>query len=255
MKTCMLIAFLLLGCFQKKTSQPVADTIKAPDLQIDTPAVAQTALVNDTTFLLREVTAHDYHIVYIEKDRNSLYYKYLTAFEIDTADWRNSQAYFRKNGVPIRHFKTKDLPAQWLPLYQYKGSYYLYAPSDWGNVNQRIVSDSLLIYRYIDGFYPYVITSLKKISRTEYEIKSKDYMNNEDVLVKPEELKITIIDPKQKIAVWAYKESAADEVRYRLFVPAANARHFDLIVNHGRQKEMEFEGFEAIDFKKLLAGK
>lgn len=68
------------------------------------------------------------------------------------------------------------------------------------------------------------------------------------MIVKPEVLNIYLVDEKNKIAVWQYKDEG-ENWRYRLFVAKEQALNFDLIVNYcDRQKQLEFD-FDEIDYK------
>lgn len=94
----------------------------------------------DTIFIKREKTAEYYHKIYIEKNRSSSYYKLLTRFKFDKDELEFINEYYRsfkKRSVPLKKFNLHNIATEWLPLYKYKGHYYLYAPSDWGNTNKK----------------------------------------------------------------------------------------------------------------------
>ncbi len=97
----------------------------------------------DTIFIQREKTAEHYHKIYIEKNRNSNYYKLLTNFKFVDYDLETVRGYnksFKKRATPIKKFDLQNIPKEWLPLYKYKSHYYLYAPSDWGNTGRKMIT-------------------------------------------------------------------------------------------------------------------
>lgn len=254
---CFLFACAERSQNKRVDEQPVQNEAVVPSTSPDTaikqlvkpvsPAKSQ----HDTVFIHRELTKDYYHAIYIEKDRNATGYKWLTDFTIDADDLSHMDRALKSIPVQVKKFNTQGLPKEWVSLYLYKNKYYLYAPSDWGNTNKRIISDSLLIFWYLDGPFPFVLNSIKKINRNTYKITSTDYLNNQDVIVKPEVLNIYLVDEKNKIAVWQYKDEG-ENWRYRLFVAKEQALNFDLIVNYcDRQKQLEFD-FDEIDYKKLL---
>lgn len=167
----------------------------------------KSATLKDTLFLERSICDnfyrdsfyHFYHAVYVETNRNSEYYNQLADFSF--TDSENLDEYnkgFKRKGIRLSKINTTDLPTEWVPLYQYKNKYYVYSPSEPGNLNRRILNDSLLICWYLDGPYPYALSSVKKIADTIYSITTKELFINTDVFAKPEILNIYIIDKKIK---------------------------------------------------------
>lgn len=254
MKTCitlLLFSAILSACSPPQKPAPVVGTT-APDSTKVIPPPPPPG--KDSTFILREIRGNNYHAIFIDTAHNSECYKELTNFHFNSyalETFQSScQALHEKKAV-VRHFNRHQLPAVWLPLYQYQQQFYLYCPSDWGNNGCRIISDSMLIYYYLDGPYPFVITKMEQKGAGQYRITSKDYLNNEDVIVKPEILNIYIVDRKKQLAVFEYMDAGGEDFRYKLYVAKEQAGNFDMIVNHSNSKQMEFE-FEEIDFKKLL---
>lgn len=216
----------------------------------------QDSAATDTLFLEREIRDTPYpfyHAIYIETNRKSKYYDQLADFSYN--EFGNLTRYneeFNKRGIHLNKLKPVDLPVEWLPLYLYKNKYYVYIPSDWGDMQRQILTNSLLIYWGMEGPIPYVLTDLKKINRDLYSVFSTNYFMEWGGGSKQENVDIHIVDQKNKIAVWEYKNAPEEEYRYALYVAKEKIRNFDLIVNYCEtDKQMEFE-FEQPDFAALL---
>jgi hypothetical protein len=207
----------------------------------------------DTIFLKQPVADSFYSIFYIEKNRESDHYKFLADFsfnQYENLDEYN-KALLEKN-IHVKKFDTYGLPVEWVPLNLYKGKYYLYVPSDAGNLGRRILNDSLLIFWFMDGPSPNVLSSVKKINETTYTIHSMNKLFDGEGYVNPEILNIYIIDKINKIAVWEYKSKKEKTFNYSLYIPKENIKNYDLIVSYcdtGKQSEFEFD---QPDFASLL---
>ncbi|MEO8171857.1 MAG: hypothetical protein ABI581_02195 [Sediminibacterium sp.] len=219
--------------------------------------------VSDTVFLRKLVfdTVYEgkpYHIfnnIYIDSNRNSVNHQSLANFsftESQNLDAYNERIIKRK--IQLNKINTLGLPTEWVPLYQYKNKYYVYMPSEQGELRRRIINDSLLIFWFMDGPMPYILQSITKSDNETWLVKSKDQFVRMEGFIRPEILNIHIIDPVYKIAVWEYKSENDKEYRYELCIPKESIPHFDIIVNDSNEKAMEFE-FENPDFKKLLKKK
>jgi len=208
--------------------------------------------LNDTIFIHREVSKDFYHAIYIDTNRHSKYYDWLTNFEFNKYDVQSYQESYEylKEKFPKTYMKVNstELPEDWIPVYLYKDNYYLYAPSDWGNAGKRIINDSAFVYWYMDGPLPIPLTSVKKEAQNKYILEISNL--SKDSLEK-QELTIFQIDPKTQLSVFKFSNKTG-KTQYRLYIPKESASSFDMIVNYcENQKQLEFE-FEEIDFKKLI---
>jgi len=237
-----------------------SDTSATKDSIPATRAIPKTvdtsiAKSGDTTFILRGKTKHYYHAIYIEKNRESTFYQQLTDFTFDKWDIEsfkgNYEAIKKMYSNPYKVFKHPALPTEWLPLYSYKGTYYLYAPSDWGYAGRRIITDSTLVYWDMDGPSPMPLTTFQKNNDKKYSLTHFQPYNTDG---NTNQIIIHIIDSKNKIAVWEFTNEAKD-YQYQLYVPKENAKNFDMINNYcDYMKQMEFK-FDTIDYKKLIKDK
>jgi hypothetical protein len=213
----------------------------------------------DTIFISREKSKDYYHKVYIEKNRLSPFYKDLMDFKMEKFEL---EAY-KQNCLELKkhfpsHLKKYDLtglPKEWIPLYKYKGKYYIYYPSEEGNMGRRIITDSSMVYWFMDGPDPEPILSAKKINENNWYLDINSYCKNISGLKDRPDAKLTIhiIDPKNKIAVW--EDASQPKVdRYELYVPKIYAKNFDMIVNYCLQNKTEEFEFDNIDYPTLLKG-
>lgn len=211
---------------------------------------------NDTTFLLKKYYPDFTQSIYIEKNKESSPYKHLLNFTMSDygIDQYNElmKIYTEKNPGPFKKHKLYNLPGNWVPLYLYRGEYYLYSPSEGGLNGRRQINPFTLICNYIDGPYPYIINSVKQLSPTVYHITTVESCSNTDLLRKPSDLYIYMIDPVNEIAVWQYTANNG-KPSYTLYVSEKKARNFNMIVWHTPyEKEFDEFEFDQIDFQKLI---
>ncbi|TFF34326.1 hypothetical protein [Mucilaginibacter psychrotolerans] len=140
------------------------------------------------------------------------------------------------------------MPRDWVPLYLYKGKYYVYKPSEPGELARRIITDSTVVYWWMDG---------PEVRPLQRAVKMKNgglsLQNTLSFDMHASNLNIYVIDPKLNITV--FEDTAMpDAYRYSLYIPKESIKYFDLIVNYCEtQKVGEFE-FDKPDFKRLLVG-
>jgi hypothetical protein len=209
-------------------------------------------MVNDTDLISVEATKETYYVVYIEHNRQSAIYKGVLNFEPDSIEKNEYEANYKqlRRLIPssFKKFDLTDLPKEWMPIYLYKGKYYIYAPSEWGNLNRRIITDSTMVYWLMDGLTPFPIMAVNKNKKDVYNFKIH---STYDSTVK--QFTIHIIDPKNKIAIWEdiYK---TEQNHYSLFIPRENAQNFDMIVSYCKQHKTGEFTFDKIDYASLLKG-
>lgn len=209
--------------------------------------------VNDTLFLVREITKDYYHAVYIEKNRQSAEYKRLLNFKMDTteaAGYHESYLSFKqKVKSRLKKASIAGLPTQWMPAYRYQNKYYIYSPSEWGNIDRRIITDSTIVYWDMEDPFPELLSLTGHIGNT-YTFKTSHYMSG----AKSSKLVIHIVDTVTKLAVWE-DFSQPLPYRYGLYIPRGQATRLDMIVNYCAQnKVFEFQ-FDKIDYAALLKRK
>jgi len=210
----------------------------------------------DTTFILREfdTSAHNYisyHAVYIEKNRDSRFYKRRLDFKMhadDSSLYVDNLLDLKAHFKLFRKHRAEGLPTQWLPLNLYKGKYYIYFPSEWGEEDSKLLTDSTLVEATIEGPWPQAILSLNKLSKSTWFLKtySPDWSDH-----KIRRVTIHIVNPQNKMAVWEYMDETGIN-RYELCIPSAYADHYDMVVNYCMQNRTAEFMFDRIDYKRLL---
>jgi hypothetical protein len=249
------LIILLIGCacsgrqasndLTKTPADTVRETLASDFLTTDSKT-------EDTIFIHRKVTKDYYHAIYIDKNKDSKHFRELANFEFDK--WQKESYQAAKDAInhekpgSFKTQKTFDLPQNWLPLYKYNDNYYLYAPSDWGNAGRRIINNQEVIYWHMDGPYPVPLLAVNKSSDTKYILTT---LNPFDHSTKPSQITIHIVDPLTKMAVFEFFNEP-DDYRYQLYVPAAHAHDFDLIVNYCKEQKQTEYIFDKVDYEKIL---
>lgn len=200
----------------------------------------------DTIFLRRHfirTPETEYFAVYIDTGKHIR--KQLTEFtfnEFDSATYFNQLAELQ----PLQKQKIPSwFPKKWITLYQLKGKYYLYSPSDYGNHYRFEITDSTTIDYTMEGPEP---SRLEKI----YTASSNRLTIQRENKWWPKQVQIELIDTARGIAVFTYGFPNANKKPERLLLVDANKVHFfPTVVNHGTSKTFEYD-FDKIDFDALL---
>lgn len=200
----------------------------------------------DTVFLLKEKRNPGYHTVFIDINPQSKYYKAISDFSF-TGDDEATYASTLKlvEGKQLTRFGSKIFPRKWIKIYQYKGKFYVYHPSDFmAHYMVRLTDSSYITYEG-EGPFANKIISFDEVNSSLYRFSLKGpYIGNYN-------LRVHIIDPEKGIAV--FEESVMGRRKdYFLMVTADKVRNLPVIVNYCPVgKEVEFN-FRKPDYRKLL---
>ena len=134
-----------------------------------------------------------YGSVYITRDHSCDLYSWLFP---DPNEWMSTNGIIKNSPELLDACSPKksigSIPRYWNSLYEYKGQYYVYGPSDWMYNHPELISDSFLIGISSDFYY----FSIKK-----------------QVLVNPNELRLTLDlqgeEAKLRIRLLAFPEGAS----------------------------------------------
>ena len=205
--------------------------------------------ISDTSFISRNISRGIYQAVFIENNPSSKYYNWICDFSFDDSDslsYQESMNAIFKDTLPkfSKPNLSADLNRNWCGLETYKNNYYLYAPSDWGNNSNLLITDSTIVEYFMDGPYAYVIERFKRINETTFEFDVRSAYSTTN--------KITIyeIDKKYQVAIVDKQENDMHE--YKLLVNKTFARHFPIIVNYCKNQKMREFQFDTPDYLKLL---
>ncbi len=204
----------------------------------------------DTNFIVREFDRGDYHAVFIQKiDTSSTFYKRIVDFSWDANDSLGYQEslkwVFKDKSLKMSHHVNVIVSGEWSQLYEYKGSYYLYAPSDWGNLGRVSINDSTFIQYSMDGPYASLITSCwgsntpKTLDLTLAGPQA------------PDTVRIHNINWAAGLALFEYR-SEGGRSRFELMVRDHRTQNYPIIVNYSpTRKWLEFP-MDTLNVKKVF---
>lgn len=208
--------------------------------------------LNDTIFLFRTLSPDYYHAVYVDTNRNSKAYQKLTNFAFDSyyQEAFENNAHFIKEKYPdgYKIHNRTNLPQKWLPIEKYKDRYYLYEPSDGGNIGRLIINDTSFVDWGMEGPFPLPFRSIQRMNKRQYLISLEDPFS--ETL---ENIRVTILDSKTKLSLFETIDSNG-KVRYELYIPIEYANRFDVVVNYttiGKQPEFEFDAIDSMEIQRV----
>jgi len=202
----------------------------------------------DTIFLKRTIMYTpflDYDAIFIDSSLKEK--KIITDFRFGDFD---SASYF--DGLIglrplIKHKLPINFPSKWIRLYSYKGTYYLYHPSEMGLNYKFEITDSTTKDFVMEGPLPSRINKISLITPSHIVIDRSNPWKGRMV-------EINIINKEKGIAVFKFRPTkyslGFDRV---LMVDVTKANLFPLINNYSPyNKQFEEFEFDKIDFDKLL---
>jgi hypothetical protein len=187
--------------------------------------------LTDTIFLLKEKNDSEFHVIFIDPNRQSNKHKSII-------DFSSFPKVSKKN--KIRH---ENLPAKWIPLYSYEGDFYVYYPCDFSTNQQIHLTNKTLFFKDFE-LYRYQIDSFEK-ENDRFIINYNGFENEKT------KIEITIVDQKRKIAVFKYIRNNSD-IDYELMIASKNVSLFPIIVNECRYSKAKEFLFDVIDFETMI---
>src|SRR6218665_721484 len=177
----LLFLIILVSCNQTiktetkaKKEQEQSKTAKTIPLKEQKQSLKQTqktfekiSPVEDTTFIVRNITEDSYHTIYIDQSKK-------TKSKNQQSQPRITKSLQQKITVQVAEFKNEEkltdfkLPQFWVPLYQYKNEYYLYEPCDGIFEFEYLVTKNAVTNIFYDGPFISVISSSKRINNQHY---------------------------------------------------------------------------------------
>lgn len=236
-KQLFILYLFCLSCAGRQASDMSVETLK-------TSALIDSNKSSDTIFIKREVADNFYHAIYIDTSRTSPYYDRLADGEFSEDDLNVYNGYCEaimdNNPHAFRRVSETELAEHWVPVYSYKSYYYVYAPADWANVGRLTVNDSAFVYWQMDGPLPIPLSTARKVDDGKTIIE----------MAEPSTTKLTVhqIDTDTGLSVFEFQRDDAPN-EYQLYLPAENARQFDIVVNYcnkGKQLEFDFDKINVV---------
>lgn len=205
----------------------------------------------DTLFIKRRIADTPYalyHAIFIDTSKNSVFRNRITDYqfnEFDSTTYFDGLACLERPRQQRRFSSIKQLPRNWVPLFQYKGKYYTYHASDWCCIFRFRITDTTTMDHGVEGPEPSWIKQIKDHGKGKFTIERSSLFGGDTVT-------IHIIDPKRGIAILNFSSSPYTGGHQQLMVDANRAHLFPTIVNYCETDRMEEVEFDPIDFSKLL---
>lgn len=184
-----------------------------------------------------------YGSVYITHDHTCQPYDWLCPNPIEWMNEKKIMDNFPElANACLPKISIENIPRYWNSLYEYKGQYYVYGPSDWMSNRPEYISDSFLIEIASDFTY-FSIKKQSVISPHELQLTLDLY--GEETL-----LRIRMLRIPKGAALWEY--SIKNESWSELKVSSEFVRAYDMIHNDCvHQKCFQEFHFDQTDFSRL----
>lgn len=198
---------------------------------------------SDRIYIKKDTINGVLHSIFIDNNKESIYYDAISNFEFDKYDEESYQ--YSLDNLKKQNLTIKKVPPiipwkKWVPVYQYKGNLYVYHPCDFMFDFRVSLNDSTFIFWTGEGPIAKVIESQRKVDSLTYEF----ILNKSS-----SKFIIHILDKENHLA---YFEDVFIPENGELMIPIENMRSLPIIVNDCTvQKQLEFN-FEDLDFEALM---
>lgn len=206
---------------------------------------------NDTLFFVRELNDSLYHRVFIDTNKKSAFYTYVSDFNISGFDidtYKRSLNYLYSKKLTPKKLALTNIPREWVRLETYKGQIYVYSPADYYSHYKVKITDSLWIDWTGEGPEATYIQKLTLLASSTYQFTLKSQM------YPYREILIRYIDEQKGIALFQIKRYNPDvkkqEVYYRLMADVRKMRNIPLLVNTCDTQKQDELDFDIIDYVK-----
>jgi hypothetical protein len=208
---------------------------------------------NDTLFFVREKNDSFYHRVFIDTNKKSEFYTYVSDFTMEgfhLDSYNSSLEYLYTKGLFPKKQSFGNLPREWVLLETYHGKIYVNSPADYYSHYKVKITDSLFIDWTGEGPEATYIQKFTKINSSSYTfILQAQSSPHKEVTIK-------YIDKQKGIAIFQnkYYDPYFKKilVRYQLMGEVRKMRNIPLLVNTcDNEKQSELE-FDKIDYAKIF---
>ena len=184
-----------------------------------------------------------YGSVYITRDHQCEFYDWLCP---EPKEWMNTNGIIKNSPELANACAPKNsigsIPRYWNSLYEYKGQYYVYGPSDLMSNHPEFISDSFLIAITSDFYY---FSIKKEVLVNPHELRLTLDLNGEEA-----QLRIRLLTFPEGASLWKYtmKNGSWSELK----VSSEYVRNYDMINNDCvNQKCFQEFQFETNDLSRL----
>lgn len=209
---------------------------------------------NDTTFLF----VHEYPLgddtnrfkVFIRKGPQPADIPNFSNLSPQNASqWKDFTAQLRSikktHPEPLsRHASLEGLPSSWTPVRIFRGKCYV----DGFNPYPVWISGSLFVRETMDGPYPSLIDTVRRIAPTHYRLATTTRFDGID------RVDIRIVDTVRKIAVFSFTNDENSQKTETLYVPFETGREMDMVDFYSLELPEDEVTWDEIDFEALVSG-
>lgn len=186
--------------------------------------------------------------IYRHHDTTSLFYNTLSDFrfsEYDLLSYNESLAY---SNCPLIHVSLPvNMPRNFCPLYFYNNTPQLYIPSDYGNMNRSMLTDSTMVFYMMDGPYALCISSFSQMKPNVWRI-TFNHKSYSDITA----VTITLLNNKTGLCYFSYEMEGGIHTSDALMADASKLKYFPVVaIESPRCKTLEYR-FEETDIKLWL---
>lgn len=143
-----------------------------------------------------------------------------------------------------RHALLEGLPRSWTPVRIFRGKCYV----DGFNPYPVRISDSLFVRETMDGPYPSLIDTVRRIAPTHYRLATTTRFDGID------RVDIRIVDTVRKIAVFTFTNDENSQKTETLYVPFETGREMDMVDFYSLELPEDEVEWDEIDFEALVSG-
>lgn len=208
---------------------------------------------NDTLFFVREVSADVYHAVFIDSNKHSAFYNYVSDFTFNDFakdSYNYSIDYLRSKKILLKKKSVYPLPEEWVMLESYKGNRYVNSPNDYYSHYKMKLTDSVLIHWDGEGPHATYINQFQIMDSNTFQFSMQS------ILSPKINLTIKYLDKAKGIAVFRFNFYNIGDKKmqtyFQLMCEVKKMRNIPLLVNYSDTEKSYELDFDIIDYSKYF---
>lgn len=208
---------------------------------------------NDTLFFVREVSAEVYHAIFIDSNKNSVFYNFVSDFtiaEYEKYTYERSIDYLCLKRLPLKKKRVDPFPKEWVMLESYKGNRYVNSPNDYYSHYKMKLTDSVLIHWDGEGPQATYINQFHKIDSITFQFSMQSIWSPKINLT------IKYLDKSKGIAVFRFNYYNIGDKKmktyFQLMCEVKKMRNIPLLVNYSDTEKTYEVDFDNIDYSKYF---
>ena len=208
---------------------------------------------NDTLFFVREISDEAYHAIFIDSNKNSVFYNYVSDFTINDFaknSFNNSIDYLRSKKIQLKKKSYYALPEEWVMLVSYKGNMYVNSPNDYYSHYKMKLTDSVLIHWDGEGPQATYVKQYHKIDSITFQFSMQSIWSPKINLT------IKYWDKSKGIAVFKfYYYNIGDkkmQTYFQLMCEVKKMRNIPILINYSDTEKAYEVDVDNIDYSKYF---